>query len=90
MISIPPMRLQCCSTWCVIVNRAKSADEDKQHQLASLLRQLGGCSGFAAGQRRMTFLKSHAGQSNGLSDTAIDEMIAARLQARASKGLGKC
>ena len=31
------------------------------------------------------FLKSQAGQGHGLSDTAIEELISARLQARAEK-----
>jgi cysteinyl-tRNA synthetase len=71
------------------LNRAKSEQQETQHQLASLLRYLGGVLGLLqadAGE----YLKSQAGgQGNGLSDSAIDELIAARLQARAEKDWSK-
>jgi cysteinyl-tRNA synthetase len=66
------------------VNRAKSEQQEKRHQLASLLRYLGGLLGLLqadAGE----FLKSQAGQGEGLSDTAIDDLVSARLQARSEK-----
>jgi len=66
------------------INRAKAAGEERQHELASLLRQLGGVLGLLQANPD-DFLKSQAGQGNGLSDTAIEEMIAARLQARSDK-----
>jgi cysteinyl-tRNA synthetase len=66
------------------VNRAKSDKSGEQHALASLLRYLGGIIGLLqsdAGE----FLKSQAGQGVGLSNTAIDELVEQRLQARADK-----
>jgi cysteinyl-tRNA synthetase len=68
------------------VNRAKSEQRPEQHELASLLRHLGGVLGLLQADTE-DFLKSRAGQSGtgGLSDTAIDELVAARLQARAGK-----
>jgi cysteinyl-tRNA synthetase len=66
------------------VNRAKSEKSGEQHALASLLRYLGGIIGLLqsdAGE----FLKSQAGQGVGLSNTAIDELVEQRLQARADK-----
>jgi cysteinyl-tRNA synthetase len=68
------------------VNRAKSEQSPERHELASLLRYLGGVLGLLQADAE-DFLKSRAGQSGagGLSDTAIDELVAARLQARADK-----
>jgi cysteinyl-tRNA synthetase len=66
------------------INRAKAAGDDKQHGLASLLRHLGAVLGLLQAKPG-DFLKSQAGQGNGLSDTAIEDMIAARLQARGDK-----
>jgi cysteinyl-tRNA synthetase len=67
------------------LNRAKSEQQETQHELAGLLHYLGGILGLLqadAGE----YLKSQAGgQDNGLSDSAIEELIAARLQARAEK-----
>jgi cysteinyl-tRNA synthetase len=68
------------------INRAKSEHKPERHELASLLRQLGSVLGLLQANP-VDFLKSRAGQSGdgGLSDTAIDELVAARLQARADK-----
>jgi cysteinyl-tRNA synthetase len=66
------------------INRAKAAADERQHQLASLLRRLGGVLGLLQANPG-DYLQSQAGQGNGLSDTAIEEMIAARLQARSNK-----
>jgi len=66
------------------INRAKAAGDERQHELASLLRQLGGVLGLLQANPG-DYLKSKAGQGNGLGDTAIEEMIAARLQARSDK-----
>ena len=68
------------------VNRAKSEQSPERHELASLLRYLGGVLGLLQADAE-DFLKSRAGESGagGLSDTAIDELVAARLQARADK-----
>jgi cysteinyl-tRNA synthetase len=66
------------------VNRAKNEQRSEQHALATLLRYLGGIIGLLqadAGE----FLKSQAGAGVGLSDTAIDELVEQRLQARAGK-----
>jgi cysteinyl-tRNA synthetase len=68
------------------INRAKSEHKPERHELASLLRRLGSVLGLLQANP-VDFLKSRAGQSGdgGLSDTAIDELVAARLQARADK-----
>jgi cysteinyl-tRNA synthetase len=67
------------------LNRAKSEQQETQHELASLLRYLGGILGLLQADAG-GYLKSQVGgQSNGLSDSAIDELIAARLQARTEK-----
>ena len=68
------------------VNRAKQEQSAEQDELASQLRFLGGLLGLLQDEPE-SFLKSRAGQSGdgGLSDTAIDELIAARLKARAEK-----
>ena len=66
------------------INRAKREQQPQQHEMASLLRKLGAILGLLQADPE-EFLKSSAGQSAGLSDTAIDELIAARLQARADK-----
>ena len=70
------------------ITRAKSAGDEVQHELASLLRYLGGVLGLLQA-RPEDFLKSQAGQGNGLSDTAIEDMIAARLQARKDRDWAK-
>jgi len=67
------------------INRAKSDNSDEQHSLASLLRYLGGIIGLLQADAD-EFLKSTPGQGGGgLSDTAIDELIEQRLQARAAR-----
>ncbi|MCP4331764.1 MAG: cysteine--tRNA ligase [Gammaproteobacteria bacterium] len=67
------------------INRAKSDELEQQHSLASLLRYLGGTLGLLQAEPE-EFLKSRAGgPGGGLSDTAIDELVEARLQARANK-----
>jgi len=66
------------------VNRAKSEQQEKQHELASLLRYLGGLLGLLQADAGY-FLKSQAGQGEGLSDTAIEDLVSTRLQARSEK-----
>ena len=66
------------------INRAKSEQQGAQHALASLLRYLGGVIGLLQAEAE-DYLKSDSGLGAGLSNTAIDELIAQRLQARASK-----
>ena len=66
------------------INRAKSDGHERQHELASLLRFLGGIIGLLQADAE-GYLKSEAGGGSGLSDTAIDELIDQRLQARADK-----
>ena len=66
------------------INRSKREQQERHHELASLLRHLGGLLGLLQADAD-EFLKSRAGQSEGLSDTAIEDLIAARLQARADK-----
>ena len=66
------------------INRSKREQQERQHELASLLRHLGGLLGLLQADAE-EFLKSRAGQSAGLSDTAIEDLISARLQARADK-----
>jgi cysteinyl-tRNA synthetase len=67
------------------INRAKAEGSEQQHELASLLRYLGGVIGLLQ-EDPESYLKSGTGQAgSGLSDTAIDELVAQRLQARAAK-----
>ena len=66
------------------INRSKREQQERQHELASLLRHLGGLLGLLQADAE-EFLKSRTGQSEGLSDTAIEDLISARLQARADK-----
>ena len=66
------------------INRSKREQQERQHELASLLRHLGGLLGLLQADAE-EFLKSRAGQGAGLSDTAIEDLISARLQARADK-----
>jgi len=66
------------------INRSKREQQERQHELASLLRHLGGLLGLLQADAE-EFLKSRPGQSAGLSDTAIEDLISARLQARADK-----
>jgi cysteinyl-tRNA synthetase len=66
------------------INRAKSEGLDQQHSLASLLRLLGGILGLLQANPE-DFLKSSTGSGGGLSDTAIDELVEARLKARVDK-----
>ena len=67
------------------INRAKAEHVDDRHRLASLLRHLGGILGLLQ-EDAETYLKSGPGQAGGgLSDTAIDELVEQRLQARAAK-----
>ena len=67
------------------INRAKAENSDEQHRLASLLRHLGGLLGLLQ-EDAESYLKSAAGRPvGGLSDSAIDELIEQRLQARAAR-----
>jgi cysteinyl-tRNA synthetase len=66
------------------INRKKSEQQGAEHALASLLRYLGGVIGLLQAEAE-DYLKSDGGQGAGLSNTAIDELIEQRLQARASK-----
>ena len=66
------------------INRAKSEQQEKQHELASLVRHLGGILGLLQADAE-DFLKSQAGIGDGFSDTAIEDLISARLQARTEK-----
>jgi cysteinyl-tRNA synthetase len=66
------------------INRSKREQQERRHELASLLRHLGGVLGLLQADAE-EFLKSRTGQSEGLSDTAIEDLISARLQARADK-----
>jgi cysteinyl-tRNA synthetase len=66
------------------INRAKSEQLPQRHELASLLRHLGGVLGLLQADVE-DYLKSQAGHSVGLSDSAIDDLIEARLRARADK-----
>ena len=66
------------------INRAKTEQRDDCDSLASLLRYLGGVIGLLQ-DNPAKFLKSQAGQNQGLSDGEIDQLIEQRLQARQSK-----
>ena len=66
------------------INRKKNEQQGAEHALASLLRYLGGVIGLLQAEAE-DYLKSDGGHGAGLSNTAIDELIEQRLQARASK-----
>ena len=66
------------------INRAKAAGSGEQHQLASLLRYLGGVIGLLQ-SRPEEYLKSRAGQDGGLADADVDALIEQRWQARRQK-----
>ena len=66
------------------INRARDADSDERHGLASLLRYLGGIIGLLQANPE-EYLKSRIGTRSALSDAAIEELIELRLQARARK-----
>ena len=66
------------------INRAKSEQSDDCDSLASLLRYLGGVIGLLQDNPEK-FLKSQAGQKQGLGDSEIDQLIEQRLQARQNK-----
>ncbi len=66
------------------INRARDSGSETCHQLASLLRELGGVLGLLQ-EDPEAFLKSRAGQEQGLADAEIDALVEQRLQARAQK-----
>ena len=66
------------------INRAKAQAEPRRHQLASLLRHLGGVLGLLQSDPA-EFLKSQAGQGDGLSDAEVDSLVEERWQARQDK-----
>lgn len=67
------------------INRAKREDSDRQHSLASLLRNLGGVIGLLQADPD-EFLQSASGKhGDGLANTAIDDLVGQRLQAREQK-----
>ncbi len=66
------------------INRARDSGDEVRHELASLLRELGGVIGLLQDDPE-TYLKSRAGQGQGLADAEIDALVAQRLQARAQK-----
>ncbi len=66
------------------INRAKNEGDEAYNGLASLLRHLGGIIGLLQADAE-EYLQSHAGVGDGLSDSAIEDLIAQRLQARADK-----
>ena len=66
------------------VNRAKQDGSDEQHSLASLLRYLAGIIGLLQADPE-EYLKSQAGQADGLTDAEIDALVEQRLQARGEK-----
>ncbi len=67
------------------INRAKAENSERVDALASLLRELGAIVGLLQDDPD-AYLKSAAGESaGGLTDTAIEELIEQRLQARAAR-----
>jgi len=66
------------------INRAKRADEERVHELASLLRYLGGVIGLLQDDPEV-FLKSRAGQAEGLGDAEVEQLIEQRLEARRNR-----
>ncbi len=67
------------------INRGKTENNGRADPLASLLRELGGIIGLLQDDPD-AYLKSTAGETvGGLTDTAIDELVAQREQARAAR-----
>jgi cysteinyl-tRNA synthetase len=66
------------------INRAKSGQSADCDGLAALLRYLGGVIGLLQDNPEK-FLKSQAGQKEGLSDSEIDQLIEQRIEARQAK-----
>ena len=66
------------------INRARDSGGEERHELASLLRELGAVLGLLQDDPE-AFLKSRAGQGEGLADSEIDVLVEQRLQARAQK-----
>jgi cysteinyl-tRNA synthetase len=70
------------------INRHRDTADKEAQRLGALLRQLGGVLGLLQSEPE-AFLREMAGSAGaadaGLSDAAIDELIARRLQARADK-----
>ncbi len=70
------------------INRHRDTADKEAQRLGGLLRQLGGVLGLLQSEPEV-FLREVAGSAGaadaGLSDAAIDELIARRLQARADK-----
>ena len=70
------------------INRIKQSGTDEQHALASLLRFLGGIVGLMQSDPE-GYLKSQAGQGDGLNDTEVDALVEQRWQARLDKDWAK-
>ncbi len=66
------------------VNRVKGQDPEAARNSAATLKHLGGVLGLLQ-QQPEAFLKSAAGEEDGLSDEEVDVLIAERLQARQDK-----
>ena len=66
------------------INRAKNEDDETRHELASLLKFLGGIIGLLQNDPE-EYLKSRAGGGGALGDDDIERLIAERLQARKDK-----
>ncbi len=66
------------------INRRRETGDSDWHPLASLLRRLGGVIGLLQADPA-EYLKSQAGQSSGLSDGAIESLIAERIAAREAR-----
>ncbi len=66
------------------INRAKNKNDDRRHGLAGLLRYLGSVIGLLQSDPE-EYLKSGGGHAIGLSDTAVDELVEQRLEARRNK-----
>ena len=66
------------------INRAKAEGNDNQHDLASLLRYLGGIIGLLQDNPE-TYLKSQVSPDGTISDHEVNALIEARRQAREHK-----
>ena len=70
------------------INRAKSEKSEEQHDLAGLLRYLGGIIGLLQSDPE-SFLKSQAGKHRGITDAEIAALLTNRQVARRKKDWAK-
>ncbi len=70
------------------INRIHTAQPDEAAQLAGLLKYLGSVLGLLQDDPQ-SYLKSQAGDQQGLTDEAIDALLAERLEARQQRNFAR-